>query len=413
MGDRPMTWPLVPLERLIALNPKDEDHRQLPDDTPVSFVPMNAVSECGFGIVNQRVKRIIDVRRGYSSFKENDVLFAKITPCMENGKSALATDLVNGRGFGSTEFHVLRPGPAILPAYLHYFLCQESFRSLARQHMRGGAGQQRVPSQFLLKESIRLPPLSEQRRIVEILDQLDRLRRLRAATTAIDNRVIPALFIRMFGDPATNPKGWRVRPLGELVEHITSGSRAWAKHTGRGTASFVRTQDVHNGEIVTPLLSIDPPTGAESDRTRLVPGDVVVTITGAVGKAAVVRNSPRDLYVSQHLALVRPRKSALCSEYLAAYANLPLGETPVLARFQYGQTKPGLGFRELKTARVQLPPLSLQEQFAERANAIRRRTVTLEGLHRSMKLLRNAILHRSFTGELTASWHKSRVDKVV
>ena len=88
-----MKWPLVPLQRVVLVNPKDDDHKGLSDDTPVSFVSMSAVSENGFGITERIVKPLGDVRRGCSAFKNNDVLFAKITPCMENGKSAVATGL--------------------------------------------------------------------------------------------------------------------------------------------------------------------------------------------------------------------------------------------------------------------------------------------------------------------------------
>ena len=413
LSEHLMTWPLVPLERLVLLNPNDDHLRHLSDDSLVSFVPMNAVSEDGLGIANRIVKPFVDVRRGYSTFKDNDVLFAKITPCMENGKCALATSLVNGRGFGSTEFHVLRTGPAILPAFLHYFVSQKSFRAHARRHMRGGVGQQRVPSDFLLKELIPLPPPIEQARIVDILDQADRLRRLPATADAISDRVLPALFIKMFGNPSTNPRGWQTRPLGEITEHLTSGSRGWAKYTGTGKASFVRTQDVANGLISPRLLSLDPPPGAESERTRLTTGDVVVTITGIVGKAAVVRDSRRQLYVSQHVALVRPRKSALLPEYLSAYANLPLGDTPVLARFQYGQTKPGLGFRELKTARIHTPPLRLQREFSEHAKALRRQRASTEGLQDSMQTLWSAILHRAFSSRLSESWRRTHISELI
>ena len=137
---------------------------------------------------------------------------------MENGKSAIATGLENARGFGSTEFHVLRTGPTLLPDFLYYFLRQKSFRLLARQHMRGGAGQQRVPADFLQKEVIPLPTLSEQRRIVGILDQAERIRHLRADADAKADRILPALFIKMFGDPRTNPMGWPMKPLGEIGE---------------------------------------------------------------------------------------------------------------------------------------------------------------------------------------------------
>ena len=117
-----------------------------------------------------------DVRKGYTPFSEGDVLFAKITPCMENGKVAIAQGLTNGAGCGSTEFHVLRPLDGLSRDYLQHFLIQEGFRKEAQSHMTGTAGQLRVPARFFNASPIPLPPLPEQHRIVaEIEKQFTRL----------------------------------------------------------------------------------------------------------------------------------------------------------------------------------------------------------------------------------------------
>lgn len=259
---------------------------------------------------------------------------------------------------------------------------------------------------------ISLPPLSEQRRIVEILDQADSLRRKHAEANLKAERLLPSLFIKMFGDPVTNPKGWDVFELGDLCTKITSGLRDWAKYTGRGDALFVRTQDINDGEISGDLLAVDPPSGAEAERTRLCCGDVVVTITGMGGKAAVFRAQNQNVYVSQHVALVRPR-SDLEPEYLAAFANFPAGSVPLLARFQYGQTKPGLGFRELRAARIPLPPIELQGRFVSQAQNIR----TLKGYRSTvgakLEELWAVLLHRAFSSDLTARWREAHMHELL
>ncbi|KYC60978.1 Type I restriction-modification system, specificity subunit S [Heyndrickxia coagulans] len=103
---------------------------------------------------------------------ENDVLFAKITPCMENGKSAIAKNLKNGFGFGSTEFHVLRTNEYINERYLHYLVRSKKFRLEAKGEMTGAVGQQRVPKEFLVNYPFPLPPKEEQNAIVDILDEI-------------------------------------------------------------------------------------------------------------------------------------------------------------------------------------------------------------------------------------------------
>lgn len=108
LNDTNASWPLKPLSEVVDFNPR-LDKSAYRDDLEVSFVPMAAV-EAGSGRMEvTQTKRFATVKRGYTPFREGDVLFAKITPCMENGKMAVVPKLTNGMGFGSTEFHVLRP----------------------------------------------------------------------------------------------------------------------------------------------------------------------------------------------------------------------------------------------------------------------------------------------------------------
>src|SRR5205823_5142697 len=102
------------------------------------------------------------VRSGYTAFRDGDVIMAKITPCMENGKAAIVRNTTNSLGFGSTEFHVLRPNGVALAEYLFYFIRQESFRAAAEAEMTGSVGQRRVPAAFLQAAELPLPPLAEQ-----------------------------------------------------------------------------------------------------------------------------------------------------------------------------------------------------------------------------------------------------------
>ena len=339
--------------------------------------------------------------RARKVIRKDDLLVSTVRPNLN--AVAMVPACLDGQ-IASTGFCVLRPNrDCVEPRYLFYWAITSTFVDALTSRVRG-ANYPAVSDRDVKEVAIPLPPLMEQRRIVDILDRANRLRRLRADADAKVSRILPALFITMFGNPISNPMQWATRTLGEVTDHLTSGSRGWAKYTGRGEAFFVRTQDIQNGEISNQLVRLEPPTGAESERTQLAVGDVVVTITGIVGKAAVVRDTSRKLYVSQHVALVRPRQSVVLPEYIAAYANLPLGDIPVLARFQYGQTKPGLGFRELNTALIQIPPIDLQATFAERENFLQRHQIPTGMSHRALESLWNTVLNRAFSAELTASW---------
>ena len=112
------------------------------------------------------------VKKGYTQFANGDLLFAKITPCMENGKVVLVGNLVNGIGCGSTEFHVSRPIDLVNRKYLFFYFVQEEFRRDAQRNMTGSAGQLRVPKSFFAEARIPFPPLAEQQRIVDKIEEL-------------------------------------------------------------------------------------------------------------------------------------------------------------------------------------------------------------------------------------------------
>lgn len=186
----PLGWSRVTIGDVCDLNP---GLPQPPDDnSEVTFVPMGAVSEELGEIVSPEVRTYSEVKQGYTSFIENDVLWAKITPCMENGKSAIARQLRNGIGFGSTEFFVLRSTSAILPELLHHFMRQRWYRNEAAQAMAGAAGLARVPKAFVSSTPIALPPLAEQERIVAQLDAFEK--RLRSAKVKLAE--VPRLLVQ-------------------------------------------------------------------------------------------------------------------------------------------------------------------------------------------------------------------------
>lgn len=222
------------LAEVCDINPRLPRDHGLEGSTLVTFVPMAAVDEVTGSIATPQVRPFAEVRRGYTAFKENDVLFAKITPCMENGKAALAQGLIGGIGFGSTEFHVLRAGSEVLPEWLRYFVRREQFRRAARRNFTGTAGQQRVPTSFLENSNIPVLALPEQRRVVDLLSRAEGIVRLRREAQAKAQAIIPALFLDMFGDPAINPKGWDEANFGDVVVN-NDGQRRPVKAADRAS----------------------------------------------------------------------------------------------------------------------------------------------------------------------------------
>jgi len=163
--------PLQPISAMAEINPPQTVSVESPDAW-VSFVPMADVSDQGCWGANQ-VRPYKEVYRGFTAFQEGDVLFAKITPCMENGKGLLARNLMNGMGFGSTEFHVLRARQGNSQRYLAHLLRSPRLRKRAEAFMIGSAGQQRVQADFFECYETRLVMLNEQERIADVLDAAD------------------------------------------------------------------------------------------------------------------------------------------------------------------------------------------------------------------------------------------------
>lgn len=178
------SWEDKLLGDVCTVNPKKIDAKNLDDNLEVSFVPMAAVSDVLGEIVNHEVKNLQDVRTGFTNFSKGDVIFAKITPCMENGKSAIVGPLVNDIGYGSTEFYVLRCKEELNNKYLYHMVRNTTFRAEAKAVMTGVVGQQRVPKTFLQEYQLLLPTLPEQHEIVRLIDDL--LARERAAQQAAE-----------------------------------------------------------------------------------------------------------------------------------------------------------------------------------------------------------------------------------
>jgi type I restriction enzyme, S subunit len=212
-------WTESKLGEIAEINPA-LDIAKLSSDLSVSFVPMPAVEALTGQIDTSNVRCLSAVAKGYTRFAEGDVLFAKITPCMENGKIAIANNLSNGLGFGSTEFHVIRPQNGISNRYLFYYLLQNAFRNEAEHNMKGTAGQRRVSADFLDNAAIPIPPFGEQARIVakidELFSELDAgvasLKRARALLKKYRHAVLKAA---VTGELT---RDWRERHQGELRE---------------------------------------------------------------------------------------------------------------------------------------------------------------------------------------------------
>ena len=167
----PDSWVWVRLGDIVEINP-NKIKINIDENELVDFIPMKNVSENSPEIIENNFEKFKNLQKGYSQFIENDILFAKITPCMENGKTAIVSNLKEKIGYGSTEFHVLRSTKIISNKLLYNFLKQQRFREDAKYNMTGSVGFRRVPTEFMRSYPFPLPPLEEQQEIVRVLDEV-------------------------------------------------------------------------------------------------------------------------------------------------------------------------------------------------------------------------------------------------
>ena len=185
IGEMPADWELVRLGDVAEVNPK-RPRLDISPESPVTFLPMASIGENGAGIVEPESREFRDVAKGFTYFEENDVLFAKITPCLQNGKHALATGLTAGLGFGTTEFHVVRAGPKIEHSHLLRVLTRPANIEKCVRSFSGTAGQQRVHPEILRSLPVLLPPLTEQQAVAALLDSVDeQMRRIQGERDAL------------------------------------------------------------------------------------------------------------------------------------------------------------------------------------------------------------------------------------
>ncbi|MFC6632959.1 restriction endonuclease subunit S [Microbulbifer taiwanensis] len=167
----PESWRWTRLLDVGEISPRND----APDDSLVAFVPMSGIPQTHLGALFVEIKQWSKIKKGYTHFSNHDVVLAKITPCFENGKSAVITDLRSdlGIGAGSTELHVFRPiHDGVLPTYVYLFLRSPLFVAEGKESMTGTAGQKRLPTDYFATRAFPLPPLEEQTRIVAKVDEL-------------------------------------------------------------------------------------------------------------------------------------------------------------------------------------------------------------------------------------------------
>jgi type I restriction enzyme S subunit len=351
-----------------------------------------------FGTVTETAtRRVKQVEKGYTYFHNWDVLFAKITPCMENGKCAIARNLVNGIGFGSTEFHVVRPKHDVMPEWIFYFLRQHSTRQEAARHMTGTAGQQRVPTRFLQEIMIPLPPLPEQKRIAAILAKADRLRRLRRTARDLSDTYLQSVFLEMFGDPVSNPMGWKISEMGTQIKSIRYGTGSPPEYQKDGIP-FIRATNIKKGTVQqNDLVYISEADARSIAKCKVNAGDLILVRSGInTGDCALIPREFDGGYAAYDLIIQVPYPQ---NYYYNVIINSDYGKS-IIRPLSRRAGQPHINADQVKSLRFPVPPMPLQEEFAHIVHKLGRLHAQQREAERQAEHLFQTLLHRAFRGEL-------------
>ena len=400
-----MSVPHAPIGKVASFNPSPPKG-SLSSIDEVAFVPMAAISEDGSMAVREH-KPGAALSNGYSYFQTGDVLVAKITPCFENNKIAVAR-IDREHGFGSTEFHVIRPSTSELDArYLAYFLRQDSVRELGQKRMTGSAGQRRVPRQFLENLEIPLPPPGEQRRIAAILDQADALRLQRRQALEFLDDLPSKIFAENFGDLISNDMGWPVVSVRQFVRGFQSGKNLVSDDKDDPNAQF----RVLKVSAVT-SLSFKP----EESKALPVNYNPPVNHLVAQGDLLFSRANTSDL-IGATAFVDHDVHNVVLPDKLWRFVWFDDGRVePLFVWFLFRQR----GFRDQISRRatgtsgsmknipqekvldisVGFPPFPSQQEFARQLNEIRATRKSHEAQFHQLDNLFASLQHRAFRGEL-------------
>lgn len=361
---------------------------------------MSAVSQTELAITEYVERPYSEVARGYTPFSRGDVLVAKITPCFENGKMALVDKLPHNCGFGSTEFHVIRPQSGLDGRYLFHMLRGANVRKGGALRMKGAAGQKRVPSQFFANLQIPLPPLREQKRIAKILDQADALRAKRRKAIANLDTFLQSTFLDIFGDPLANPKGWKVKKLGEFVGRLTNGyvgpTRDIYKESG---IPYLLARHVHDNRLqFDGKTFVSDEFNTKHNKSMLRAGDVLLVQSGHIGQSAVVP-SIHEGHNCHAMIVISPQNDLLTGEYLShmfqRFHQIGFWQT-----IKTGISVPHLNCRDVRKLKTPLPPFPLQQQFADIVSKVEAQERLMRDHLTQLDTQFAALQSRAFSGKL-------------
>lgn len=388
-------WKISALGEICQIKPpKAEARRRLSDTDLVSFVPMEDLGVNQKILMSTQTRPLAEVAGSYTYFADGDVLMAKITPCFENGKLGIAANLVNGIGFGSSEYIVFRPRESVDKEWLYYFLSREAFRVEGAARMSGAVGHKRVAKEFIESYPVPVPSLPEQLRIVAILDEtFDGIATAKAnAEKNLQNArdIFESYHYSIFKQCRN---GWIEKPLGDVCDYVN----------GKAHEQYI-DEDGQFIVINSKFISSGGEVFKRSNRPLLLlnPGDIAMVLSDvpngkALAKCFLVEQAG-TYTLNQRICLIRS------ANFNTKFLFYQLNRNRHFVAFDNGENQTNLRLKQILTCPLFLPPLVEQEAIAAHLDTLLEETQHLESIYQrkllSLDELKKSLLHQAFTGQL-------------
>jgi type I restriction enzyme M protein len=347
VGSKTNIFTLVKLSEVCIVNPRKSQLTEKPD-TRVSFVPMADLNEYHIAFQPSEEKTLSEIGTSYTYFEDNDVLLAKVTPCFENGKAGIARGLLNGIGFGSSEFYVLRSNGQVLPEWVYFCVMHPLFREAAVAQMTGTGGLQRVPRDYVENFQIPLPPLEVQK---EIVAEIEGYQKVINGARAVLDHYRPHIPIH---------PNWPMVRLADVCETITDGDHQPPPKALEGVP-FVTISNINcDNELDFRKTFFVPESYYENLNNSRKPrgGDILYTVTGSYGIPVIVPENVRFCF-QRHIALIRTGPQLLNRFLLSLLASpfmLQQGHEAAT-----GVAQKTVSLSSLRGFQIPLPPLTTQQ----------------------------------------------------
>lgn len=371
--------------------------------------------------INRDTKRIEETKellcaeapsRARKHVRAGDILVSTVRPNLN--AVAQVPDELDGE-IASTGFTVLRPNPEqLVPRFLFYRVITDTFiQDLVSQAK--GAGYPAVSDRIVNHHHLPLPPLPEQHRIVEILDQADALRQQRREADEIREKVLPGLFYEMFGNVARMGSPFPIVPFDDVLLSTRNGLYKHADFYGSGTP-ILKMFNIHNGWLRLDRVDLVELESRERTSYRLSKGDILfnrVNTPELVGKCTVIDETAEGAVFESKNIRVQLDQARVSPYYAAAYFNSEFGHRVLTRKMKHAAGMATITGPDIRDAPIPLPPTDLQSQFEHACLSIRnmRRHSTTSST--TLETLFQTLLHRAFDGSLTAKWREGHAAELL